>query len=335
MSEIKFSIGIPTFNRLPYLKKAVDSCLNQILPDDECIEIIISDNNSSDGTSKYLQGIAELEIDQLIIKSIRHNQSIPPLSNWQTLLDHATGEYFLLLCDDDILHPEMSSHVIKALQDHANTKIFGMLTGFSKIDQHGKPYGQFTQKQGIMPSSLFFQKLSTRNIRYHWCAFISKTSLIKKSNVFKFGFPGAGACADGASILACCAAGGSIITIAKNLAEYRVHDGNDGSSENALVSAFSAREEFLKFAESIKVPKNLYQYTLYWCLDGLIYQTTKFMFRGVIDEKFRLNFQKFSGHYEKQLDSGFLSPIMLLLIKLKYRAFNTILKVVVLFKPQN
>ncbi|MGK7873512.1 MAG: glycosyltransferase family 2 protein [Xenococcaceae cyanobacterium] len=46
---MKFSIAITTYNRLPLLRRSVESALNQTLP----CEIAIVDDASSDGTQEY------------------------------------------------------------------------------------------------------------------------------------------------------------------------------------------------------------------------------------------------------------------------------------------
>lgn len=52
-SKPQVSICIPTFNRLPYLKKCVQSIISQPEFQDGRVEIAISDNVSTDGTEKW------------------------------------------------------------------------------------------------------------------------------------------------------------------------------------------------------------------------------------------------------------------------------------------
>ena len=46
------SVGIPTYNRVDWLKGAIDSVLNQNYSN---IDIVVCDNASTDGTEKFMQ----------------------------------------------------------------------------------------------------------------------------------------------------------------------------------------------------------------------------------------------------------------------------------------
>ena len=54
MKKIKFTIAIPTFNRLSKLKKAIDSILSQKISDQFEFNIAISNTCSTDNTYDYL-----------------------------------------------------------------------------------------------------------------------------------------------------------------------------------------------------------------------------------------------------------------------------------------
>lgn len=92
---MKFSILLPTRNRLDLLRLAVQSVLDQ---DYGSWEIIISDNASSDDVAGYARSLG----DKRII-FVRSEQLIPVTDNWNLALEHASGDYFLMLGDDDCL----------------------------------------------------------------------------------------------------------------------------------------------------------------------------------------------------------------------------------------
>lgn len=118
MSDL-VSIAIPTYNRLGLLKPALDSVLAQTY---ENMEIIISDNNSEDGTIDYLKSLHDPRV-----KVFFSQENRGMAGNWQKCLINATGKYFLLLSDDDIL---MSSDAITKLVsafEGDNEKKIGMV----------------------------------------------------------------------------------------------------------------------------------------------------------------------------------------------------------------
>ncbi len=89
----KVSIIIPTFNRLPMLKEAVDSVLAQ---DFEDFELIIVDDGSTDGTA-----------DKMIkyggrVKLLRHNDNRGVSAARNSGITHAKGKYIGFLDSDDL-----------------------------------------------------------------------------------------------------------------------------------------------------------------------------------------------------------------------------------------
>lgn len=92
------SIGIPTRNRLEYLRIAVESVLAQTYPR---LEIVISDNVSTDGTREYLNSLSDPRVRVLLQES-----NLGMVGNFNACLFAATGKFFLLLSDDDLLAPD-------------------------------------------------------------------------------------------------------------------------------------------------------------------------------------------------------------------------------------
>lgn len=99
MNSIKLSICIPTYNRLEYLKLCLSCVLDARKGYEDEVEIIVSNNASSDSTDEYLKSISE--------KNFRYycnNQNIGFNRNLFLLVDqYATGEYVWTLGDDDYI----------------------------------------------------------------------------------------------------------------------------------------------------------------------------------------------------------------------------------------
>jgi len=111
--EPRLSILIPTFNRAEMLVEAVDSALAQTYPN---LEIIVSDNASTDGTAAVMaryQGEPRLRYH-------RNETNLGMVGNWrQAVRDLATGEFFLLLSDDDsLLDPDYLARAARLIQAH-------------------------------------------------------------------------------------------------------------------------------------------------------------------------------------------------------------------------
>jgi glycosyltransferase involved in cell wall biosynthesis len=93
----RISVLIPTFNRARYLPQALDSALRQ---DHANLEVVLLDNASTDDTA----AVAARYSRDPRFRSVRNETNIGMVGNWRRGLDeHATGEWFLLLSDDDYL----------------------------------------------------------------------------------------------------------------------------------------------------------------------------------------------------------------------------------------
>ncbi len=129
MKEPLVTIGIPTYNRAGgFLRDALTSALNQTYSN---IEIIVSDNCSSDGTPELVMSMKDPRLTYH-----RHDVNIGAPNNFNFCLDQARGEYFLLLHDDDLIDPDFVECCMKAAQ--YGTEYGTIRTGVRIIDENGR-----------------------------------------------------------------------------------------------------------------------------------------------------------------------------------------------------
>lgn len=106
------SIGIPTYNRNGGIIRTLDSIWKQQYPN---VEIIISDNHSTDNTEQIVQ---DLKKDHPEIKYFRQGRNIGMIPNFEFVLRQASGKYFMWVADDDNLAPGIIHRYIAFLEDH-------------------------------------------------------------------------------------------------------------------------------------------------------------------------------------------------------------------------
>lgn len=94
---MKFSVLLPTRNRLEYLRYAVESVRRQ---DDDDWEIVVSDNCSTDDVLGYVAALGDPRI-----RAVRTSEPVPVTDNWNNALAHSRGDYVVMLGDDDALMP--------------------------------------------------------------------------------------------------------------------------------------------------------------------------------------------------------------------------------------
>ncbi|WP_119328671.1 glycosyltransferase family 2 protein [Cysteiniphilum halobium] len=118
MNKILFTIVIPTFNRLNFLKRALNSALDQTY---ENIEIIVLNNASTDGTKQYLNEIAS-KYKQ--IKVVHHAMNIGFTKNIQQIKNYVHGKYMSVLSDDDYLTPEFVETAVCVLENDSTLALW-------------------------------------------------------------------------------------------------------------------------------------------------------------------------------------------------------------------
>jgi glycosyltransferase involved in cell wall biosynthesis len=94
---LRFSILVPTRDRLEYLRYAVETVRRQDYAD---WELIVSDNCSEDDIRGFVASL-----DDPRVKYLRTDEVLPVTENWNRALEASSGDYVLMLGDDDGLLP--------------------------------------------------------------------------------------------------------------------------------------------------------------------------------------------------------------------------------------
>ena len=119
------SVGLFVYNGERFLDEALHSILNQTFTD---LELIISDNASTDRTGEIAQAYAERD-DR--IRYCRNEKNMGAGWNARRVYELATGKYFKWIAVDDLLEPDFLRQCIEALEGdpsyvvaHSKTKVF-------------------------------------------------------------------------------------------------------------------------------------------------------------------------------------------------------------------
>ena len=130
------SVVLTTFERAAILPRAVESVLRQSHSD---WELIIVDDGSSDGTSQYLDGLADSRI-----AVYRHPENRGVAAAKNTGLDHLSGEWFTFLDSDD----EMTPDALSTLMDCATRTGATVITCNCVDFETGKMTGVGRERDG-------------------------------------------------------------------------------------------------------------------------------------------------------------------------------------------
>lgn len=95
---MKFSVLLPTRNGGLFLENCIRSILDQGYDD---MELVISDNANTDSTPQIIGKF----IGDPRVKAVRLEQSVSVTDNWNNALYASSGDYVLMMGDDDYLLP--------------------------------------------------------------------------------------------------------------------------------------------------------------------------------------------------------------------------------------
>ena len=126
----RVTIGLPVFNGERYLRKALDSILNQTYTD---FELIISDNASTDSTSLICSEYASRDTR---IRYYSNRQNLGAAKNHNLVFHRALGEYFKWAAYDDILAPHFVEECVKILDNNSSVILCHCQTG--RINEKGE-----------------------------------------------------------------------------------------------------------------------------------------------------------------------------------------------------
>jgi glycosyltransferase involved in cell wall biosynthesis len=133
MEKPLVSIGVPIYNAEEFLIERINSLVNQTYKN---LEIIISDNASSDSSQKICEEFTKKDIR---IKYIRQKKNMGAMWNFLYVLKNANGKYFTWAAADDLMLPEYLENnilILEAKKDIAcctsQLELFGPQTDYLK-----------------------------------------------------------------------------------------------------------------------------------------------------------------------------------------------------------
>jgi glycosyltransferase involved in cell wall biosynthesis len=170
------TIGIPTYNRAQsYLREALESAITQTYPN---IEIVVSDNGSTDDTEAVVRSYGDSRI-----RYIKQRPPVVPNDNFNFCLQQARGAYFLLLHDDDMVDPDFIETCLHAAGYRTD---FGIIrTGVRIINTNSAVVSECAN--AVMGASFgeFFVGWFDGKTSIYLCNTLFNTQLLKDAGGFR------------------------------------------------------------------------------------------------------------------------------------------------------
>jgi glycosyltransferase involved in cell wall biosynthesis len=140
------TIGVPTRNRASLLMDCVASALAQSYQN---IEVLVSDNASTDGTVAALRSI-----DDARLRVLRNSENIGHLRNWARCVREAKGDYIVLASDDNLFEPSFLEKCVRLVNMEPDIPIVLAAYDTLVLDEFAK------DERRIVPANLS-KKFST------------------------------------------------------------------------------------------------------------------------------------------------------------------------------
>lgn len=135
------SVGLPVFNGEDFVAEAIESILSQTYQN---IELVISDNASSDRTGEICQAFAARDRR---VRYHRNDENLGAAQNYTIVFSLATGRYFKWAAHDDALEPAFVERCLEVLQ--ADPGVVLCYTSTTTIDGRGRRLDRWGAYPGL------------------------------------------------------------------------------------------------------------------------------------------------------------------------------------------
>jgi glycosyltransferase involved in cell wall biosynthesis len=249
---------IPTKNRAYYLKYAIKSVLSSPRQD---IELVVSNNFSSDETSKILS-----EINDSRMRVVSPDIALPMAAHYEFAISKARGDWITILGDDDAVMPYIFESLDKYILNYSNIDIISSARAYYFWEGCENIYGdlvvayscKFKDKVRSTKNDLYKALLGLRNITdmpQLYTTGIIKKSLYEEIKLKSSGYFYHSIIPDVYSAVAICLARNSYLRIEEPLFWTGTSNKSMGISNRIYLDAKHLTEKLKN--NSIKIPKKI------------------------------------------------------------------------------
>lgn len=125
------SICLPLYNGEKYLRRAIESCLEQTFSD---FELLIADDCSTDASAKISQEFAARDKR---VKAWTNEKNLGHYPNYNACLKAATGKYIKLFAQDDVFLPTMLEEMVATFEKNPGVTVVS--TSKTWVDGNEQP----------------------------------------------------------------------------------------------------------------------------------------------------------------------------------------------------
>lgn len=117
MLKPKVTVLVPSFNHAPYLKRRIESIMDQTYDN---FELVVIDDCSTDDSDKIITSLQSAHGFRYIANKIN---SGTPFAAWENILSIASGDFIWICESDDYADPEFLNCAVEAIMNVPNAVI--------------------------------------------------------------------------------------------------------------------------------------------------------------------------------------------------------------------
>ena len=173
------TIGIPVYRSEAYIRRALESALNQTYPS---IEFLLIDDAGGDGSLAIMQEIQQTHQRGADIRIISHDGNLGVSASRNQMIEEAKGEYLYFMDSDDMIAAHTISLLMQNCRQYEAEVVFG---SYEKIETSGErivcqyPSLQLMGKDRL--AEFAYRKYG--GIQASACNYLVRTSLLRENHL--------------------------------------------------------------------------------------------------------------------------------------------------------
>lgn len=173
------TIGIPVYRSEAYIRRAIESALNQTYPS---LEILLIDDAGGDNSLSIMQEIQQIHPRGNVMRIISHDNNLGVSASRNQIITEAKGEFLYFMDSDDQIATNTIALMMRNIRQYDAEIVFG---SYERIEITGEqmryqyPSAQLLEKDGL--ATFAYRKYA--GIQASSCNYLVKISLLKESNL--------------------------------------------------------------------------------------------------------------------------------------------------------
>ena len=179
--KYEVTIGIPAFKAVDYIKKTMESALNQTFGS---IEYLVVDDCGKDGTIEIVERLQKEHLRGKDIRILYNNQNLGVGKTRNIILEQAKGDYLYFLDSDDIMEHDAIEKMMIAAQKYQAQVVYGSWIRVDNVNHSPAQHNHYPDLQLLRPDELaMYAFINYSSFRISVCNALFSLNLIRSNQL--------------------------------------------------------------------------------------------------------------------------------------------------------